>query len=279
LVEVGAKISRKSTSRISRSSENLEILRSAAEGNSMSEPRPVTTTTPPHAWVDLPSVPESQLAPGVRSRLLAGEGGPPAPPPWSTQVAAVLWWHRATPAAVEQLPEAMRNLPYLPITVGAFVRYRDSPVGSYSEVFASPVLIRRRPWRLPAVTVPFIAVDSLASVVGGRAGWALPKTLARALWPPDAPARIETDDWSVALTVTPRGPQIPFVGTLPLLQPQADRTRRLSSVKTRGRVRAGRAEIATSGPTLPRWLVPGVHPCVTIAGGRMNISAPGPRTP
>jgi hypothetical protein len=175
------------------------------------------------------------------------------------------------------VPTTLRDFKTLPITVGALVRYQESPVGSYSEVFASPVLLRRR--GLPAVTVPFIAVDSLASVVGGRAGWALPKTLARALWPPDAAARIETDDWSVALTVTPRGPQIPFAGTLPLLQPQPDRSRRLSSVKTRGQLRAGRAEVATTGPTLPRWLVPGVHPCVTIGGGRMEISAPGPSMP
>jgi hypothetical protein len=229
-------------------------------------------------WVDLPAVPESRLDADLRARLLGGEGSPPPAPPWRTQVSAVLWWHRATPSARAQLPDAVRDLPSLPLTVGALVRYRDSPVGSYSEVFASPVLLRRG-LRLPAVTVPFIAVDSIASVVGGRAGWALPKTLARALWPPDAPARIETDDWSVALSVHPRGPIVPFAATLPLLQAQPDRSRRLSSVRTRGRFRAGLAEITTSGATLPRWLVPGTHPCVTIAGGRMQISAPGPRTP
>ena len=173
-------------------------------------------------WLDLPSVPESRLDAGTRARLAAGEGGPPAPPPWTTTVSAVLWWHRAAPGAVEHLPEAVRGLPHLPITVGALVRYRDSPVGSYSEVFASPVLLRRG-FGLPAVTVPFIAVDSLASVVGGRAGWMLPKTLARALWPSDGPARVETDDWSVAVSVAPDGPRLPIRGRLPLLQAQPDR--------------------------------------------------------
>ena len=175
----------------------------------------------------------------------------------------------------------MRNLPYLPITVGAFVRYRDSPVGSYSEVFASPVLLRRGLRRLPAVTVPFIAVDSLASVVGGRAGWALPKTLARALWPPDAPARIETDDWSVASSRDPARPAASrSPATLPLLQPQPDREPAAELGETRGRLRAGRAEIATtrSHPARAGWS-PACIPCVTIAGGRMQISAPGPRTP
>ncbi|HSP36512.1 MAG TPA: hypothetical protein VLR26_02035 [Frankiaceae bacterium] len=233
-------------------------------------------------WIDLPAVPESQVGGTLRARLVAGEGGPPAPPPWSTQVSAVLWWHRAAPQAVEQLPDAVRGLPHLPITVGALVRYRDSPVGSYSEVFASPVLLRRpgkpRRLRLPAVTVPFIAVDSLASVVGGRAGWMLPKTLARALWPPDGAARIEGDDWSVAAMVNPRGTRFPVRGRLPLLQPHPDGGRRLSTVRLRGQAQLARVQIDTAGPTLPQWLLSGRHPGLAISSGRMEISAPGPES-
>lgn len=81
-------------------------------------------------WLDLPAVAESRLDDGLRARLASGEGGPPVPPPWTTRVSAVLWWHRATDAARDQLPPAMRAAPTLPITVGALVRYRDSPVGS-----------------------------------------------------------------------------------------------------------------------------------------------------
>jgi hypothetical protein len=40
---------------------------------------------------------------------------------------------------------------------------------------------------MPAGTSPFIAVDSLASIVAGRANRALPKTLARFDWPDDRP--------------------------------------------------------------------------------------------
>jgi hypothetical protein len=225
-------------------------------------------------WLNLPAVPESRLDDALRARLAAGEGGPPAPPPWTTSVSAVLWWHRAAPDAAQRLPDAVRDLPHLPITVGALVRYRNSPVGSYSEVFASPVLLRRGRG-LPAVSVPFIAVDSLASVVGGRAGWMLPKTLARALWPPDDAARIETDDWSVAVSIAPRGPRVPIRGRLPLLQSQPEGGRRLSLVQMRGRMQVGWARVDTSGPSLPSWLRSGRHPAVAISSGTMRISAPG----
>jgi hypothetical protein len=103
----------------------------------------------------------------------------------------------------------------------------------------------------------------------------LPKTLARALWPPDAAARIETDSWSVAVSVAPRGPRIPLGGSLPLLQPQPDGSRALSSVRLRGRAQIGRVEVLTSGPSLPDWLVGGRHPCLAISSGRMTISRPG----
>lgn len=223
-------------------------------------------------WPDLPSVPESALDAPLRARLETGEGGPPPPPPWDTVVSAVLWWHRAAPAAAAHVPEALRDLGTLPITVGAVVRYRESPVGSYSEVFASPLLLRRR--GVPAATVPFIAVDSLASVVGGRAGWNLPKTLARALWPADGPARIETDAWSVSVGVEPRGPLLPLRGALPLLQASPGGGHRRSTVHLRGRARLGRADISTRGPSLPEWLLAGRHPCLAISGARMQITAP-----
>ncbi len=229
------------------------------------------------AWPDLAAVPESALDDALRARLDAGEAGPPPPPPWDTVVSAVLWWHRATPDALAQVPEALRGIPTLPITVGAIVRYQESPVGSYSEVFASPVLLRRR--GLPAATVPFIAVDSLASVGGGRAGWHLPKTLARALWPADGPARIETDDWSVSVGVSPRtrgGQAIPFPmrGSLPVVQADPEGGRQRSTVRLRGRARLGRADVATRGPSLPAWLVAGRHPCLAISSARMQITAP-----
>ena len=102
-----------------------------------------------------------------------------------------MWWHRAAPAASDAVTGSLRGLPVVPLTVAALVRYVDSPVGSYSELVASPVLVRRA--ALPAVSVPFIAVDSWASLVGGRAGWGLPKTMARFRWPGSADGNVEAE--------------------------------------------------------------------------------------
>jgi len=63
-----------------------------------------------------------------------------------------------------------------PLGVGGMLRYRASPVGPYAEVWATPGIRVGR--HGPELTIPFMAVDSLASLRGGRANWGLPKTLA-----------------------------------------------------------------------------------------------------
>jgi hypothetical protein len=60
-------------------------------------------------------------------------------------------------------------------SAGALISYADTPVGPYHEVIG--MVIVRHGARL-LVHVPFIAVDSPTSLVGGRVNWALPKTLA-----------------------------------------------------------------------------------------------------
>ncbi len=73
-----------------------------------------------------------------------------------------MWWHRAALGSGALLPTGLRPGP--PVAVGAFVRYLDSPVGAYDEVLACPHLLTGG-----RLHIPFIAVDSLPSVVGGRA--------------------------------------------------------------------------------------------------------------
>jgi hypothetical protein len=219
------------------------------------------------------------LAPAVADELPAAT---PAPT-WRTRVEAVLWWHRAVTAAGAAAGAAPggslagRRVSW--VTVGAFVRYLDSPVGTYSEVFASPVLVAGRRG-VPSVTVPFIAVDSIPSIHGGRAHWALPKVLASfefsgsASSAEGALSRADGDDWSVSGRLTARGPRLPVAGVLPAIQPFPDGSARTSLVKQWGRMRPGRFEVAVTGSALQPWLLPGRHRCVEITGATMLVGPP-----
>ncbi len=133
---------------------------------------------------------------------------PAAPPPWATRLQGILWFHRATAAALAQLPPALRSRRRLPLTIGAFVRYLETPVGPYSEVLASPVVLLRA--GLPTGHVPFIAVDSRASVQSGRANWALPKTRARFGWEHADAVRGAGEGWELSALAAQRGPLLPF---------------------------------------------------------------------
>jgi hypothetical protein len=137
------------------------------------------------ALMSISGVPESQLSRDVAAGLPDSAPGPP----WDCRVSSVFWFHRAKPGAVEALPEVLREAPRVAITIGALIRYIDSPVGAYTEIIAAPAFVRRP---FPRAHVAFIAVDSEASVVGGRSNWALPKVLARFEGPS---AWMETQAW------------------------------------------------------------------------------------
>ncbi|MGN6333656.1 MAG: hypothetical protein ACTHOD_18730 [Motilibacteraceae bacterium] len=221
---------------------------------------------------DLPSVPESTLWPEARAALPTSS----ALAPWTTQVRAILWTHRATPWHELGRTEGRT----IPLTVAAAVDYLDTPVGPYSEVFASPRLLRAVD--LPTLSIPFIAVDSPASAHGGRTEWALPKTLARFVWSrmgaepsgvraeaaPDAPA-----PWWVDVEVVRRSPRFPLAGGLRLAQPWPDGRWRKADVSLRGRARLAQVRTGAGGPTLPRWLLAGTHLGLVVEG-EMTISRP-----
>jgi Acetoacetate decarboxylase (ADC) len=199
---------------------------------------------------------------------------PSAPPaPWATALQAVVWWHRATDAAVDALPERLRGRPRLPVTVAALIRYAETPVGPYHEVLATPVILLEAP--LPATTVPFIAVDSLASIAGGRSNWALPKTRARFEWSgAGRELAAQGDGWGVAARVRPRGPALPFAAPLRNRQVAPDGAELVTVLRARGRLRLGRAAVEVSGPSRPPWLRAGRHPAVVVPGARLHVDAP-----
>ena len=222
-----------------------------------------------HALQEIEGVAESALADDDALRL----PGASAPAPWATVLDAVIWFHRAAPGAAERLPRALRGRRSLPVTVGGLIRYRETPVGPYHEVLASPVLLAGP--RGPEACVPFIAVDSLASVHGGRENWALPKTLARFEWP-DAPrGGFELDaegrGWSVHATVRPRARRLPFAAPSRNRQITPAGEEITFDSRWRGRARLASVELETRGPTLPGWLCSGHHPALVLEGARLLV--------
>jgi len=179
---------------------------------------------------------------------------------------AIIWVHRAAPGAENELPRALRGRRTVPVTVGALISYRETPVGPYREVLGSPVLLAE--WPLPASSVPFIAVDSIASVQGGRVNWQLPKTLARFTWPVHA----EGEGWSVRATVRARRRAFPVRATL--------RTRQTADTaftsRARARARLASVEIETQGAGPPGWLRSGRHAALLLQGARVTV---GPALP
>ena len=226
------------------------------------------------ALQDIPGVPESALTDADAARL----PGASAPAPWDCVLDAVVWLHRAAPGAAEHLPRGLRGRPTLPVTVGALISYRDTPVGPYREVLGSPVLLAE--WPLPASSVPFIAVDSLPSVHGGRENWALPKTLARFDWPEQPRGGFELDaegrGWSVHATVRPRARRLPFAAISRNRQVTPAGTEITFDSRWRGRARLASVELETRGPTLPGWLCSGHHPALVLDGASVLVRAAQP---
>jgi membrane protein YqaA with SNARE-associated domain len=238
------------------------------------------TAVSEHPLQSVAGVPECALGDALASRLPSSS----APAPWETVVQAVVWTHRATPEAVAQLPATLRAERTIPLTIGAFVRYLQTPVGPYSEVLASPVLLARAP--LPAASVPFIAVDSLASIHGGRANWALAKTLAAFEWTSDAdalghgPFRVRGEGthgpvaWSVAASVAPRRRRLPVRLPLRDMQVAPDGRELDIAIALRGQAQLATVEVTSEGPTLPSWLRAGRHRGYVLPRARMTFAAP-----
>ncbi|MDJ0395418.1 hypothetical protein QMK17_19010 [Rhodococcus sp. G-MC3] len=187
------------------------------------------------------------------------------PPPWPADVRATIWWHRATDAGRELLPDRS-----VPVTLVMMVDYLSSPVGPYREILASPTL--RRPGHglgvMPRISVPFIAVDSEVSAHGGRTHWQLPKVLAEF----DGDVLIESSasdtDWSVKAHAKGVGPSFPMRGGLGFAQPVDDEFL-LAGARLSGKARLCRVKVDATGPTLGSWLKSGTHSGLQIVSGSM----------
>lgn len=219
-----------------------------------------------------PGLPGSGLPADLAARLPSSTPGPP----WDARIDAVLWSHRSCAQAKATVPPGL-TARLLGPTIAGFVRYTSSPVGSYHEILASPVLVRGGLWRLH---VPFIAVDSLASLHAGRCHWALPKTLASFTGSPTPGSRItaQGDGWKVRARVTAGGPSLPVWLRVSLAQWWPVGSVRSFPVTFRGRLRIGRVHVeASEEAPVAAWLRSGRHLAVCLSDTRMTL--PPPRGP
>jgi hypothetical protein len=132
------------------------------------------------------------------------------PAPWHSNIEMVLWGFRSTPASAAAVPAGLHAS--LPVGACAFIDYLDGAVGPYHEILATPRCVRIPGSRAVHGHVPFIAVDSIPSIHGGRTNWALPKVPAAFSGAPASDGLLSGagDGWSVLAKVRQRGPWLPF---------------------------------------------------------------------
>lgn len=209
----------------------------------------------------------------LQRTLEAPPGIPPAP--WRSSVDALLWLHPAARAARGRLPPQLAARAGIPVTIGGLISYRDGPVGPYGEVFGAPVMLRGA---LLLSHIPFMAVDSAASVAGGRGNWALPKKLVEFDGDPGRPGAVTArgDGWELRITTIARARRLPMTVTMRAAQVWSDGQVRTFSVRMRGRARLARVEVehVVASP-LGDWLVAGRHFAVLMSG-RQDVSPASP---
>jgi len=221
----------------------------------------------------VPGVPETQLSSDVLASL------PPnlAPAPWTVLADAVVWWGRAPAAAQRALPAPLASTSRAVVVVGGMVRYRESPVGSYDEVFG---VIGCRRGRRFFSTVAFMAVDSPASLVGGRTNWSMPRTLARFSGSPSASMSAQGsggEDWAVTSRARVIGPALPARGGGRVEQVFPGGLVHGCRMSSRGRARTALVSVGVSSMgTLPEWLRPGRHLGAVLEGMELSFTEARP---
>lgn len=176
--------------------------------------------------------------------------------PWHTSMRAVLWYSLPTRAA-RRAAGPVASGGRVTAVAGGMISYDDTPVGPYHEIVGTVGLLAGRD---VAVTVPFIAVDSAASVVGGRTNWALPKNLARFTGSPADGMAAAGTGWSVRVTVRALGLAVPLRVRGRLRQPWPDGGVRHTLVRMSGKARPALVRVHVDAePTLSGWLRSGWH--------------------
>lgn len=215
----------------------------------------------------------------VTERLVAGLPANEAPAPWDCVCEAVVWFGRGGSAATAALPPAVRATGRARglVVVGALVRYLETPVGPYDEVLG---LVGSTTGRRPWGSVAFMAVDSPASLVGGRTNWAMPKTLATFDGDLDSGRTLTAAGadglrWRVSATPRVVGPPLPLRTTALTRQEFPGSRVGDSTMRGKGRLRLAvvTVEADSDGP-LPTWLRPGRHLGAVLERGTFSLAEP-----
>jgi hypothetical protein len=216
----------------------------------------------------IPSVPESEITSELASRLPRA-----TPAPWTASGSGLVWLHRAGPGAEAHHQRGLTFARSIPLTMCAFLRYDEGSAGPYDEILAAPTFVYRN--RRVSFPVPFIAVDSEASLVGGRDNWAIPKTLAEFDWQTSGgrPDRIAVsgEGWSVEAHVRGTGPRVPLYLRGSQAQVRADGEVVTVPIRSRGVGRLARIEVSADGPSISSWLRSGVHMGVAVESAQHKI--------
>lgn len=222
----------------------------------------------------VPGVAETALSSDVISGLPANL----APAPWNVRGSALVWWNRAGASTRSALPEALAATHKPVMVIGGFVRYADTPVGTYDEVFG--IVASKGPGGAKDIvsTVAFMAVDSPTSLVGGRTNWSMPKTLACFEGAPDTEitAHSNTDQ---AWTVTARARALPFGITRSaqavIRQVFPDGSVGDTAMESGGRMRPALISVGveSDGP-LAGWLKPGRRVGMILENVEMDFTEP-----
>jgi hypothetical protein len=223
----------------------------------------------------VPGVPETALLDELVARLPLNL----SEAPWECVCESVIWVGRGGRAARQAMAPGLRGSRALGV-VGGFVRYQDTPVGTYDEVLG---LVASNQGARPWGSVAFMAVDSETSLVGGRTNWAMPKALARfeggvghrttmAGWA-DGPA-----PWRIEATPRIVGPRLPLRSSVMARQEFPDGVVRSSRLKAVGTFRPAlvRVEVESEGP-LASWMRPGWHLGAVVESMTFSLGAPATR--
>jgi Acetoacetate decarboxylase (ADC) len=171
-----------------------------------------------------------------------------APAPWHTKDCRVTtWMHLLDTSALEVYPPEIRPAS-IAMVAWALVEYGDTPVGPYSELAATLIAGDGEEY----AHIPFIVVDSLPSIVGGRANWLLPKALARFDWSADklavsiASEQPAAPVWSVRVGITLADDASELTVPNHLQQVSTDGDVRRFDGEITGTVRGARIEVEAS---------------------------------